>query len=200
MEDNEFKESTPPSQDGQADDAVGGFSSEHPDPAGGAQPTSSGSTSTQVMYCSRCGAPNAITARFCDRCGSVLVVNSTAAPNMRDPRVYEAVSQGASVPPRYQYGQTPASTQSGKPTGALVCGILSIIFGIFFALVGLILGIIGAVLASNAKKSGMRGSMVTAATVTSVIGIVLSVLAIAGCALIGGAAIQYGLQYGLMGY
>lgn len=92
-------------------------------------------------------------------------------------------------PPGYQYYAAPttAPTSSGKAIGALVCGILSILFS-FAIIPGIILGIVALVLASGASKIGLRDGKITAGRVTAAIGMILSVLMLA-ITLIAGAFI-----------
>lgn len=71
---------------------------------------------------------------------------------------------------------SPAS--DGKAIGALVCGILSIVFA---GWVGLILGIVALVLSRGMETNGK----VKAGRICAIIGIVFSVLAVAGIVMLG---------------
>lgn len=65
---------------------------------------------------------------------------------------------------------------NGIAIGALVCGILGVIFAFVFAWVGLILSIVGLILSVKTKKDGITGGAVTAGMVCSIIGLVLSII------------------------
>lgn len=95
-------------------------------------------------------------------------------------------SQGAYPPP-----PTPpvyAQKSSGKAIGALVCGILAILFSAL-PLLGIILGIVAIVLASKAAKQIGRDGKATAGKVCGIVGIVFSVLAFIFWGMISCAAI-----------
>ena len=93
-------------------------------------------------------------------------------------------------PPAPGYGQPqpyyqPAQSGSGKATGALVCGILAIIF-CGLPIVGIVLGIVAIVLASKAVKLSGKDGKTTASKVCGIIGIVFSIIwfivgMVAGC-------------------
>lgn len=162
---------------------------------------------SSIIYCSRCGSPNSATARFCDACGSPLATfddgqsPTTSGQRSQSPSYGQQTGpSGTGMPssrpaaPMASQTSAASSTSGGKGTGALVCGILSIVFSIFFlSIVGLILGIVGAVMASNAKKAGVRTGVTTGATVTSIIGLVLSIIGLVSCTIVGGVALNYGL-------
>lgn len=73
-----------------------------------------------------------------------------------------------------QMGQ-PAPQSGGSGVGALVCGILAIVF-CWAPLVGIILGIVAIVMASKAVKRGVRNGKVTGGKICGIAGIVLSVI------------------------
>lgn len=78
--------------------------------------------------------------------------------------------------PAQPYYQQPVQ-KSGKATGALVCGVLAILFA-GLPLVGIILGIIAIVMAGKAVKEAGKDGKTTGGKVCGIIGIVLSVLAL----------------------
>lgn len=101
-------------------------------------------------------------------------------------------------------GQQPTPPQEPQPgqslaTGSLVCGIISLVAGIFFgwtaflALVGIVIGIVGIVLAINAKKQGNTDGTATAGLVLSIIGACISgvmFVACIACICISGAIVN----------
>ena len=87
---------------------------------------------------------------------------------------------GYAQPPAPGYGQPqpyyqPAQANSGKALGALICGILAIVFSVL-PIVGVVLGIVAIVLASKAVKEAGKNGKTTAGKVCGVIGIVLAVI------------------------
>lgn len=82
--------------------------------------------------------------------------------------------------PGYGYGapapQAPKPS-NGKAVGALVCGILAILFS-GTIVVGIILGIVALVLAGQVVRAGAKDGKTTGAKVCGVIGIVFSVLSL----------------------
>ena len=64
---------------------------------------------------------------------------------------------------------------NGKATGALICGILAIVFS-FIPIVGIVLGIVAIVLASKAVKFAGKSGKTTGGKVCGIIGIVFSIL------------------------
>ena len=92
--------------------------------------------------------------------------------------------------PYYQPGQQPvqpyAPQSNGKALGALICGILAIVFS-WLPLVGIILGIVAIVLSVKAVKEGGKDGKATGGKACGIAGIVLSVIALVlwsvlGCA------------------
>lgn len=82
------------------------------------------------------------------------------------------------VPPSgqpYYAAPSVAPASSGKAVGALVCGILSIIFS-WSVIPGIVLGIVALVLASGASKLGLRDGKITAGRITAAIGLFFSVI------------------------
>lgn len=79
---------------------------------------------------------------------------------------------GAYPPPPAPNYSAPSS---GKATGALICGILAIVFS-FIPIVGIILGIVAIVLAFKAVKLAGKNGKTTGGKVCGIIGIVFSVL------------------------
>lgn len=73
------------------------------------------------------------------------------------------------VPPAY------AQKSSGKAIGALVCGILAILFS-WLPLLGIILGIVAIVLASKAVKQFGRDGKATGGKICGIVGLVFSIL------------------------
>lgn len=65
--------------------------------------------------------------------------------------------------------------KSGKAIGALICGILAIVFS-FIPLIGIILGIVAIVLAGKAVREAGRDGKATGGKVCGILGIVFSVL------------------------
>ena len=89
------------------------------------------------------------------------------------------------VPPAY------AQKSNGKAIGALICGILAILFS-WLPLLGIILGIVAIVLASKSVKQFGRDGKATGGKVCGIIGIVFAVLGfifwgIVSCAVIAAA-------------
>ena len=92
--------------------------------------------------------------------------------------------------PYYQPGQQPvqpyAPQSNGKALGALICGILAIVFS-WLPLVGIILGIVAIVLSVKAVKESGKDGKATGGKACGIAGIVLSVIALVlwsvlGCA------------------
>lgn len=82
---------------------------------------------------------------------------------------------GQQPPAPGSYGQPGASQKSGKAIGALVCGILAILFA-WAPLLGIILGIVAIVLAVKAVKEAGKDGKATGGKVCGIIGIALSVI------------------------
>ena len=81
--------------------------------------------------------------------------------------------------PYYQPGQPVqpyVSPSNGKAIGALVCGILAILFS-WLPLLGVILGVVAIVLAVQAVKRSGKDSKATGGKICGIVGIVLSVIA-----------------------
>lgn len=74
------------------------------------------------------------------------------------------------------YYQPTAPQSNGKAVGALVCGILAILFSATIVL-GIVLGIVAIVLAVQAVKAAGKDGKATGGKVCGIVGIVLSVLA-----------------------
>lgn len=74
------------------------------------------------------------------------------------------------------YYQPAAPQTSGKAIGALVCGILAILFSAL-PLIGIVLGVVAIVLASKAVKESGKDGKTTGGKVCGILGIVFSVLA-----------------------
>ena len=92
-------------------------------------------------------------------------------------------------PPMYPQGpvQQPGK---GLAVGALVCGIVGLVFVWFgySALISLIVGIVGIILSVNAKKQGFIGGMNTAGLVMSIISAALGGIVFIACVSIVGCA------------
>lgn len=84
----------------------------------------------------------------------------------------------------YYAQPAPAQPSSGKAMGALICGILAILFS-STVLIGIILGIIAIVLAGQYVKSFGKDSKATGGKITGIIGIVFSTLALIGYIVLG---------------
>lgn len=145
-----------------------------------------------IVYCNSCGAKNQLGARFCIACGHALQAEY-AKPQQSQIR-QETSSHPAPQPSvTYVEQKIPGN---GKATGSLVCGIISLVTSIFFvSIAGLILGIIGISLAGSARNEGYVGAKMTAGKITSIIGLVLSILGFVGCgvllAVVGNASMGY---------
>lgn len=90
-----------------------------------------------------------------------------------------ATPYGAAPPPGSGYGGPPQSPKNGLGVAALVLGILSIPFGVFFFPVGLILGILavifGVVAMGRAKKGqATNRGVAIGGLVTGIIGTVIA--------------------------
>lgn len=130
-------------------------------------------------------------------------------PQPASPQPYDQYAQYPNSPytpqPQMQYPQqqaagpyaqpnmppvAPQPPSNGKATGALVCGILAIVFSSTI-IVGIVLGIIAIVLGLKSKKQAGGGKSI-AGIVTGAIGLVLSVLlaifAVVGLYALGEAA------------
>lgn len=97
--------------------------------------------------------------------------------------------QGAYPPP--PVAPAYAQKSNGKAIGALICGILAILFS-WLPLLGIILGIVAIVLASKSVKQFGRDGKATGGKVCGIIGIVFAVLGfifwgIVSCAVIAAA-------------
>ena len=105
----------------------------------------------------------------------------TAAPTQPfDPAQQPA--QPVPGPAQAPYGAYPPppapgypALSNGKATGALICGILAIVFS-FIPIVGIVLGIVAIVLASKAVKFAGKSGKTTGGKVCGIIGIVFSIL------------------------
>lgn len=105
----------------------------------------------------------------------------TAAPTQPfDPAQQPA--QPVPGPAQAPYGAYPPppapgypAPSNGKATGALICGILAIVFS-FIPIVGIVLGIVAIVLASKAVKFAGKSGKTTGGKVCGIIGIVFSIL------------------------
>lgn len=105
----------------------------------------------------------------------------TAAPTQPfDPAQQSA--QPVPGPAQAPYGAYPPppapgypAPSNGKATGALICGILAIVFS-FIPIVGIVLGIVAIVLASKAVKFAGKSGKTTGGKVCGIIGIVFSIL------------------------
>ncbi len=94
----------------------------------------------------------------------------------QQPGVAEQGAQQSYGAPSVQSGVRPyAAPSSGKATGALVCGILAIVFS-SMPIVGIVLGIVAVVLASKAVKEFGKNGKATGGKVCGFIGIGLSVI------------------------
>lgn len=113
---------------------------------------------------------------------------STPAPDA------PAATPGAPVPPP-PTGQTPvppappAASGQPSPTGALVCGILAIVFS-GLPLVGIILGIVAIILAGKYFKAGGTQGTGKAARICGIIGLIFSVLAFVAYIAVGCMAVN----------
>lgn len=144
------------------------------------------------IYCNSCGAKNQAGARFCIACGQALHAEY-AKPQQS--RIQQETSSHRAPQPTVTYVEQKIPG-NGKATGSLVCGIISLVTSIFFiSIAGLILGIVGISLAGSARNEGYVGAKMTAGKITSIIGLVLSILGFVGCgvvlAVVGNASMGY---------
>lgn len=75
------------------------------------------------------------------------------------------------------YAGAPAPAGQPSPTGALVCGILAIVF-CFIPIVGIVLGIVAIVLAGKYFKAGGTQGQGKAGRICGIVGLVLSIIMI----------------------
>lgn len=156
------------------------------------------------MICPNCGAQVEDGTKFCSNCGTQIAdatirveqpipaAQTTPVPPLpqnaptqeipnqqQPPYVQEATQQmppQGSQQPAWQTPQQPPKQSNGMGTGALVCGIVSIVLALTFILapLGIIVGIVSIVLGAMAKKKTPPGK----AKVGMVLGIVGSVLSV----------------------
>lgn len=82
------------------------------------------------------------------------------------------------MPPKgAPYAGAPAPAGQPSPTGALVCGILAIVF-CFIPIVGIVLGIVAIVLAGKYFKAGGTQGQGKAGRICGIVGLVLSIIMI----------------------
>ncbi len=94
------------------------------------------------------------------------------APDQTDAPVPPAPGQpGTPAPP------APVSAGQPSPTGALVCGILAIVF-CFIPIVGIVLGIVAIVLAGKYFKAGGTQGQGKAGRICGIVGLILSIIMI----------------------
>ena len=121
------------------------------------------------MYCAKCGKEMDDSAKFCPACGAD--ASGDASSVQADPA------------PSYSSSNSVAAEEtqsSGSGVGAMVCGIIGLIFCWipFVNIIGLILGIIAIVLGSSGRKTlppSKRG-MATAGFVLGIISLIFSVV------------------------
>lgn len=116
---------------------------------------------------------------------------TVSAPPGSPAQPTQPMPQSAQAPGSAPYGQQPGQPfgqqpagyyqpvppqSNGKAVGALVCGILAILFSASI-LFGIALGIVAIVLAGQAVKQAGRDGKATGGKVCGIVGIVLSVLA-----------------------
>lgn len=89
----------------------------------------------------------------------------------------------------------PQRPSSGKAVGALVCGILAILFS-ETVIVGIVLGIVALVLAGQAVRAAGKDGKTTGAKVCGVIGIVLSVLSLVAYLILFAIGLAFLADYG----
>lgn len=106
-----------------------------------------------------------------------------------DPYGQQQAPYGAPQPSAPGYYQ-PVAAQSGKATGALVCGILAILFS-WAPLFGIILGIVAIVLAGKAVKEAGKNGKTTGGKVCGIVGIVLSIIVFILAVIIGFTALGF---------
>ena len=97
------------------------------------------------------------------------------------------------------YYQPVPPRSSGKAMGALICGILAILFSASI-LFGIVLGIVAIVLAVQAVKEAGKDGKATGGKVCGIIGIVLSVLAFFLYVVLGLGVLAYVAAYDEAGY
>ena len=144
---------------------------------------------------------------------------TVSAPPGSPAQPTQPMPQSAQAPGSAPYGQQPGQPfgqqpagyyqpvppqSNGKAVGALVCGILAILFSASI-LFGIALGIVAIVLAGQAVKQAGRDGKATGGKVCGIVGIVLSVLAFVLYVVIGvgvlafvvGASDEYDRTYSL---
>ncbi len=103
-----------------------------------------------------------------------------------------AASGGYGTPMPQPQPQRPGG---GKAVGALVCGILAILFS-ETVIVGIILGIVALVLAGQAVRAAGKDGKTTGAKVCGIIGIVLSVLSLVAYLILFAIGLAFLADYG----
>ena len=81
--------------------------------------------------------------------------------------------------PQYYFVTMPAPEQNGAAVASLVLGIISIFASSCYGIVGLIVSIVGLIFAGVAKKKQGGNGMRVGGLVTSLIGLVISLIVIA---------------------
>lgn len=105
----------------------------------------------------------------------------------------QQVGQQPGPQPAGYYQPVPPQS-SGKAIGALVCGILAILF-CGTVLIGIVLGIVAIVLAAQAVKATGKDSKATGGKVCGIVGIVLSVLSLVLYVVIGVGMLAFIANY-----
>lgn len=111
-----------------------------------------------------------------------------AAAREADTYVKEEKSGGATIVDfNYdKYADVERKATHTDAVAGLVLGIASIVTSLFAGLIGVILGIIGLVFSIRGRRDYERRGMATAGMVCSIIGMIISVLAILGAMLLFG--------------
>lgn len=172
------------------------------------------------MFCAKCGKEMEDNAKFCPSCGAEASGETTSEqpaaeqptaeqPTAEQPTAEQPVAeQPAAEQPAAATAQPAAGPVGSEPStggavGALVCGIIAMIFCWipFVNIIGLILGIVAMVLGGKARKilpEGKRG-MATAGFVLGIIALIISIIyliiVIAAIAAIGSLAYTFGSLY-----
>jgi hypothetical protein len=114
-----------------------------------------------MEYCTKCGAVIPEGSKFCPKCGQ---------PVEYEERVYEPEVTGPVRPT----SRAPAPGPTSDATGAIVVGVLALVFACLFFPIGCCLGIVALAMGSSANSRGAPNAMV--AIVLGVIAVILAIL------------------------
>ena len=123
------------------------------------------------MFCPTCGKEFEIGAKFCQYCGTAKPVQVDSAQRNVRPEQNASSAQGTQQMP-YQKQQV---KYDGFAIGALICGILSIVFSLS-VIGGIILGVVAIILANvSARNVGVTGGA-RAGKICGIIGLIISIV------------------------